>query len=1371
MKNTFKKLLSLLLVAMLLISAVPAYTLPTFAEGIGNEAKIGDTEYPTLAAAIKEVKTAEPTTITLLKDTTVSSTMVGHSWVQNITIDLNGHTLSSNSITLTAYRSGTTLTVTNGTVSGNSTSGSLRATYGGKLILGDNLTVKAGGSATLVYVDKGGALEITAANGVRFEGGKYGIRLFDNENTKVVGATAGNAYYATLAQALEKAQAGDTVTMLSDVETSTIVTIDKAIILDGNGNTLTSSAGRAINVSTEGKVTIKNLNIDCSGERAINVIQKPATLTIDNVTAKASHYTVNVASSANAAKVNIINSTLDGLNVVNVSGKGANITVSDSTINCNDNNTTEGEVYAALCLNKEAIGGKITATDCTINVTEGSDSEKARNGAEGGTVIIDNSDDEVSVTVAVITYPNSDNYHGFCSLADAIAFAKAGDTITLIRDIKVSEIIVIDKAITLDGNGKTLTSSAGRAINVSTEGDVTIKNLTIDCSGERAINVIQKPATLTIDNVTATASNYTVNVASSAGAAQVAIINSTLNGLNVVNIAGAGANITVSGSIINCNDNNTTEGEGYAALCLNKDAIGGKITATGCTINVTKGSDSQKARNGAEGGTITIDGSDDEVSVTVAIITYPDNYAYHGFRSLAEAIAFAKAGDTITLIRDIKVSEIIVINKAITLNGNGKTLTSTAGRAINVSGADGVTIKDLTINCSGEHAINIIQNATNVTIDHVTATAANYVVNVASSAGAAKVTIINSSLTGLNVVNVAGAGAIVNVSNSTLICNDQSALENYSALVLNADATNGQIIAENVLFTIHGDSYKAINSAVGGKITIDGMTNEVITPVAYISYGINSYTFNSLADAIEYAKNGETIVLMKDINLTAENFGEKHEGYNTFFNISGKTITIDLNGYTIKADVSEAELDAFIIGVFCTTNNGHLTLEDSSEGKTGSVIGYSGTQAQAFLDPNKGNTDYNYKFYSLLVNYNDDCSIIINGGNYSIDYAGDSLGYTSCNEGLIVNGGTFKLGNLGGIRNGMPWIFNARGRNIRHVVVNGGSFCTDIQHQYYPFEVYVPRELALQKGKDGMYTIVDAVAYVTEREWSSAWYTNEVGYATLEEAIEACEGPQTKKYGSKFITSEQEVIVLLQDINLAENKTIVIGKGKSVSINLNGKTIYGENTRTNTHNFLIDVNEGILTAYNGTIAMKHTGANMGWNGATTVIDVTAGGVLNLSGVTVKNLGGTDMNFAVHLNNWGEVTLNADDCTFDAPYCGVRVFNSGFDMNNVKITNSTLTGNTRAFWVHNYLGDLDSSKHSDEAIKARLNLDIYGNNNTFEITGTAKAPIRYGFGETVYFNADGAQVVDSAEGLQDAVNNGSGNIVLGGDVDLNDLLKP
>ena len=485
-------------------------------------------------------------------------------------------------------------------------------------------------------------------------------------------------YYAftSIEAAIEAAKAGETVVLLRDITASNIITINKAITLDGNGKTLTSTAGRAINVDCEGNVGIKNLTINASGERAINVITKPANVTIENVTATAANYTVNVAASAPNAVVAISNSTLNGLCTVNVAAAGAQVTIDNSTVNCNDNNTTVGEVYAALCLNKAAVGASIVATNTTVNVAAGSDSEKGRNGAENGTVTINGSIEGVTVTVAVITYPGSDYYYGFTSLAAAIEFAKAGDVVTLIRDVEASNIITINKAITLDGNGKTLTSTAGRAINVDCEGNVGIKNLTINASGERAINVITKPANVTIENVTATAANYTVNVAASAPNAVVAISNSTLNGLCTVNVAAAGAQVTIDNSTVNCNDNNTTVGEVYAALCLNKAAVGASIVATNTTVNVAAGSDSEKGRNGAENGTVTINGSIEGVTVTVAVITYPGSDYYYGFTSLAAAIEFAKAGDVVTLIRDITVTESIAIpvGKTVILDLNGKTI-------------------------------------------------------------------------------------------------------------------------------------------------------------------------------------------------------------------------------------------------------------------------------------------------------------------------------------------------------------------------------------------------------------------------------------------------------------------------------------------------------------------------------------------------------------------------------------------------------------------------------------------------------------------------------------------------------------------------
>ncbi|MBO7284483.1 MAG: hypothetical protein J6U71_05420, partial [Bacteroidales bacterium] len=285
-----------------------------------------------------------------------------------------------------------------------------------------------------------------------------------------------------------------------------------------------------------------------------------------------------------------------------------------------------------------------------------------------------------------------------------------GGLVVLGADIDASnEIVVISKSVTIDGCGHKLTSSAGRAINVDGAEGVTIKNLTIECTGERAINIIQNATNVTIDNVTATAANYTVNVAASAPNAIVNITNSTLNGLCTVNVAGAGAEVYVNNSTVNCNDNNTTEGEAYAALSLNKDAVGGKIIASDTEVNVTEGSDSQKGRNGADGGTVTINGSIEGVAVMVAAITYPNSPYYHAFESLNDAIEFAnKGGELITLIRDIKqVDGVVITDKNITIDLNGKTYTVTEGASTNnrnfkINGSSEVTIKNGTMVAEGE---------------------------------------------------------------------------------------------------------------------------------------------------------------------------------------------------------------------------------------------------------------------------------------------------------------------------------------------------------------------------------------------------------------------------------------------------------------------------------------------------------------------------------------------------------------------------------------------------------------------------------------------------------------------------------------------
>ena len=236
-----------------------------------------------------------------------------------------------------------------------------------------------------------------------------------------------------------------------------------------------------------------------------------------------------------------------------------------------------------------------------------------------------------------------------------------------------------------------------------------------------------------------------------------------------------------------------------------------------------------------------------------------------------------------------------------------------------------------------------------------------------------------------------------------------------------------------------------------------------------------------------------------------------------------------------------------------------------------------------------------------------------------------------------------------------------------------------------------------------------------------------------------------------------DVVRLSSDIVL--ETPVTLSTGDDLTIDLNGHSISTESAQTGKNFDFFDVRSGAtLTVKNGTITTEHT-VNMGWNQSTNVFNVTAGGVLNIENATIKNLGGSDMAFCIHLNNWGEVTLNVNNSTLESTYVAVRVFNSGPDMNNVTIKNSNLKGAKYCFWVHNYT-DVDfGSQEKADAQKALLNLDIYNNNNNFDSSVSA---VRCGFTNSVLFDEAGVQLIVDAAGLDAAIKAG-GSYALASDI--------
>ena len=211
-------------------------------------------------------------------------------------------------------------------------------------------------------------------------------------------------------------------------------------------------------------------------------------------------------------------------------------------------------------------------------------------------------------------------------------------------------------------NGGTFTGTRGA--KVYTEGTpetvpaVTIKDTSFDVLTEKAAIVVSKAATVTLTNVSATDCNK--------GLFQKAIEGSS-NKEEVV-IAPSGTN--VSGTFV-------------------VDGNKGVSEADKRNFNISAGTFTSKVSSEylAEGLTIGEDGT-----VTPATTNAVAQIGETTYETLAKAFAAANAGDTVTLLAD--TTEDVTIDKNITLDLGGKTISSTAYRTIQLNAGADLTVKD-----------------------------------------------------------------------------------------------------------------------------------------------------------------------------------------------------------------------------------------------------------------------------------------------------------------------------------------------------------------------------------------------------------------------------------------------------------------------------------------------------------------------------------------------------------------------------------------------------------------------------------------------------------------------------------------------------
>lgn len=331
-------------------------------------------------------------------------------------------------------------------------------------------------------------------------------------------ASVGDSKYQSLAEAIDAAQDGQTVTLLADATED--VVISKSITLDLGGKTLTNTNGGKATISvTSGTVTVKNGNV-VGGNDYYNIeAKKDANLTLTDVTATAG----NTGSSMidNYGTLTITSGTYTGgLNVVK-SEEDSKLTITGGTFTREKaprwGITGTVLVYGTTTITGGTFNEKSTSTNARVVVTGRVDGYESITYVKGGTfngngndifhhLSPAQADDSFEVSGGTfnksipdyycadgfIPTKNADGTYGvkegkfvaevgskkYETLADAIKAAKNGKTVTLLADVAQNTQLTINKSITLDLNGKTIKISGYTAekAQVSVKGNLTIQD-------------------------------------------------------------------------------------------------------------------------------------------------------------------------------------------------------------------------------------------------------------------------------------------------------------------------------------------------------------------------------------------------------------------------------------------------------------------------------------------------------------------------------------------------------------------------------------------------------------------------------------------------------------------------------------------------------------------------------------------------------------------------------------------------------------------------------------------------------------------------------------------------------------------------------
>ena len=560
-------------------------------------AQIGDVKYETLQAAIDAVKANE--TIYVLGNVDLGtdklSTYDVKTTVKNVTIDLGGYTVTSAG-KYTVYLKVNGWTIQNGTIQNTNAS----TTYGTLYVGGSsnsttlkNLTVesKTNGVQFAIASSKNGIkASITVEDGTKISG-NYGVYMKGQpkpwrdtrDGQEILNVNGGEITGTTAAIAVFGAAKGNT---------------KAGVIVNINGGKVYSDSYA---IAGNGSSVLENTTINISGGKVFSnkdtAIYHPqaGTVTISG----GEVYGVTGGVQMCAGTLNVTGGTISATGNGDVSGKTGDGSIPDGaavsivnraypagapTMTISGGTFTSAAGVGAVQAYGWSSNSQQTWDKPNASISGGTFSSAVpAEYCAGGFIPTDNGDGTYGVKAgAYVAQIGETTYE---TLAEAFAAAKDGNTITLLRDCESGRINLEDKSVTVNLNGKVLTSTAAYGVMFCAKNGntITVKGTT---AGSKLVGTLMVTAEtdgcIEINGGTYESAQYCpiyINGAVSSDNSKLTVNNATITALPGDSDQDNGVAVYLAGYSTSTFTNTT-----ITAPVTGLEIRAGKLTLTDCTV-------------------------------------------------------------------------------------------------------------------------------------------------------------------------------------------------------------------------------------------------------------------------------------------------------------------------------------------------------------------------------------------------------------------------------------------------------------------------------------------------------------------------------------------------------------------------------------------------------------------------------------------------------------------------------------------------------------------------------------------------------------------------------------------------------------------